>query len=99
MDASVSIAIGDKDVTVRADGGFGWPVERRAQPRDAAGDLAVVAGVGGNTRRAQRHQQRAIGRELANGMIAVVDRVDEILVVDGQGVDALSEDVFTEGAD
>ena len=32
-------------------------------------------------------------------MIAIVDGVDEIMIVDGQGVDALGEYVFTEGAD
>ena len=62
----------------------------RLPARDAAGDLAVVAGVG-DTRRAQGHQQLAIRRELAHGVVAVVGRVDEIIIVDGQGVDALGE--------
>src|SRR5215213_598097 len=62
---------------------IGGGVERRAQARNAAGDMTVIAGVGGDTRRAKRHQQFAIRRELAHGVITVVDRVDEILV-DGQ---------------
>ena len=44
-------------------------------------------------------QQLAIRRELAHRVVAVVGRVDEIILVDGQGVDALCEDVFTERAD
>src|SRR5918995_804084 len=99
MDPRVSIAIGDKDVAVWSDGGFGWSVERLSQARDAASDLAVIAGVGGDTRCAQGHQQRAVGRELAHGVVAVVDGVDEIILVYGQRVNALGEQIFSKRAD
>src|SRR5918993_1430010 len=98
MDTSVPVAVRNKDVAVRADGGFGWPVERRSHARDATCDLTVVASVGGNTRRAQRHQERGIRRELANGVVTVVNGVDEIIAVDRQRMDALGEHVFTERA-
>ena len=54
----------------------------------------VIARVGGNVRGSDRHQQRAVGRELPDRVIAVVGAVDHVIRTDGDPMRARREDVL-----
>src|SRR6476660_384213 len=74
--ARIAIAVGDVDVALRADGDVGRTVERWAGVLDLASRLAVIASVGWHVQSAHRHQQAALGGELANRVVAVVGGED-----------------------
>jgi hypothetical protein len=99
MDAGVAIAVRDVNVAVGGDGGFGGPVEGRSRADDAGRVLPVVPRLGSDAGRPERQEQVTIGREFADGVIAAIDDVEEIVRVDRQRMHLLSEQAFAKRGD
>src|SRR5882724_3990597 len=69
--AAIPVAVGDVEVALGPHCEIRRAVEGAARPRDGTGILAVVAGVGRLVHGAHGHEQLAVRRELAHGVIAV----------------------------
>ena len=99
VNPGVAVAVADVNLPVGGDGGVGRPVEGRPAALDAAVGLSVVARVRGLAGGADHHDLLSFGGELAHGVIAVVDDVHHVILVDGDSVGALGEDPLAPGAD
>jgi hypothetical protein len=97
VDACVAVAVGDVEVTTRADG----QLRRLVEGRSAVGNGPVVGGVarlGRPARRAHGQDELAFGRELTDSVVADVHAVDEPGRVERDGVRHAEEPV-SEGPD
>src|SRR5579859_3028991 len=86
MDTRVAVAIADKQVAVRRECQVGRVVEWWTGPQDSAKVHAGGTGVGCLAAGAQREEEPAIGRELADGVIHVVGTPDGIVGTAGDPV-------------
>ena len=99
MHPAIAVAVGDVEVPGEPDRQIRRAVEGAAGPRDVDGVLAVVAGVGGRVHRPERHQQLAVRRELAHGVVAVVRAVEHVVRADGDAVSPVGELALAPGAE
>src|SRR5689334_22042646 len=99
MHASVAVAVGDVEITTRADRDVGRAVERPGRTLDRHVVSTVVAGVGGLIQRAERLEQLALRCELPNRVIAVVGAPHGPVGTDADAVRAVRELAFAPRAD
>src|SRR5262249_38714206 len=91
MHTAIAVAVRDVQIALGTDREVRRPIERPARPRDRHVVLAVVAGVGRRIERAERAEQLALRRELANGVVAVVGGPDGAVGRDRDPMRAISE--------
>src|SRR6516225_4473340 len=79
MDPRVTVAIGDEEVAVWADGEIRRIAERPAGSLNRAVIHSDHTGIRGLAARAERHLQRSVRREGANAVIEIVGAVDGVV--------------------
>src|SRR6185437_16960719 len=95
MDPGVSVAVGHIQVATWRDCQIRGTVERRTAPEDGIQGSAIIPGIRWRARRSHGHQQLASGGELSDGVVAVVDAIDRIVLSHGDPMSARGKDTFT----
>src|SRR5260370_31969379 len=79
VDSRVSIAIGDVDIPIRGERQVSRIVKRRAGSNDGAEVHAGGPSVRMLAPRSKSHQQLAVRRELADGVVEIIGAIDSVV--------------------
>src|SRR5687767_3475201 len=105
VDPRIAVTVGDIQFAVFRSNNSRGPVERRRAANDARVFFIlrlkgpVVAGVGTYTDGTDRHQQFTVRRELADGVLEIIDTIDRVVRTDRNAVGAPTESAAAPGRD
>src|SRR5215467_11134060 len=95
MHATIAVAVGHVEIASGTHSNIRGAVEGTGAPRDRHQILAIIAGVRGRIHHAKGHKQLALGRELPDGVVAIIRAENRTVRAHGDTVRAVGELTLT----